>query len=111
MSTETSIDLVIGGVVMPFIIAVINQSRWNVRVRGMVAFLACLVMAALLALLHGDLTVAAWRDTAILVTGSAMAMYHALWRPSGLAPAVQDATSIGGPSTRPDTDASTSDVT
>ncbi len=94
MTDAASFDLAIGGVAMPFIIALINQSSWNPKLRGVVAFAACLGAAALLAALHGTLTLGHWRDTAILVTGAAMVMYHALWKPSELAPAVEDATTL-----------------
>jgi hypothetical protein len=94
MTNAASFDLTVGGVAMPFLIALINQSSWNPKVRGIVAFLACLGAGALLAALHGTLTLANWRDTAVLVTGATMVMYHALWKPSGLAPAVENATSL-----------------
>lgn len=94
MTNAASFDLTVGGVAMPFLIALINQSSWNPQVRGIVAFLACLGAAALLAALHGTLTLANWRDSAVLVTGATMLMYHALWKPSGLAPAVENATSL-----------------
>lgn len=97
MTDSTSFDLAVGGVVMPFVIALLNQSSWNPKLRGLVAFAACLGMAALLAAFHGTLTLDNWRDTAIVVTGSAMVMYHSLWKPSGLAPAVESATSFGEP--------------
>lgn len=96
MSEAANVDVTIGGVLMPFVIALINQSHWNPKVRGAVAFVLCLGAAALLAAMHGTLTWTHWRDTAVLVTGSAMVMYHALWKPSGLAPAVEDGTTIGG---------------
>lgn len=96
MTDTASFDLAIGGVAMPFLIAIINQSHWSPKVRGVVAFAACLGAAALLSALHGTLTLTHWRDSAILVTGAAMVMYHALWRPSGLAPALEDATTLNG---------------
>jgi hypothetical protein len=96
MTGDTSIDIAVGGVLMPFVIAVINQAHWNSKVRGAVAFLLCLASAAGLAALHGTLTWGHWRDAAVVVTGAAMVMYHALWKPSGLAPAVESATTIGG---------------
>lgn len=95
MTTDTSIDLAIGGGLLPFVIALINQSHWSPKLRGAVAFLVCLGGAAALAYWHGTLTWGDWRNTAIVVTGAAMVMYHALWKPSGLAPAVEDATTVG----------------
>lgn len=99
MTGDTSIDLAVGGVLMPFVIAFINQTYWNPKIRGAVAFTACLGAAVLLAALHGTLTWSNWRDTAIVVTGAALVMYHALWKPSELAPAVEEITTIGAPST------------
>lgn len=95
MTDATSFDLAIGGAALPFLIAFVNRPTWDPKVRGAVAFGVCLVAAALLAWLHGTLTLAHWRDTAVLVTGSAMVMYHALWKPSGLAHALEDATTLG----------------
>jgi hypothetical protein len=97
MTADTSIDLAVGGVLMPFIIAVINQRSWSPQIRGAVAFVVCLIASAVLAWTHGDLTWGDWRNTAVVVTGASMVMYHALWKPSGLAPAVEDATSVGAP--------------
>jgi len=94
MTDSTSFDLAVGGVAMPFLIALINQSHWSPKLRGLVAFAACLGAAAALAALHGTLTLTSWCSTAITVTGAALVMYHALWKPSGLAPAVETATTI-----------------
>lgn len=94
MTDITSVDLALGGVAMPFLIALINQSHWSPKLRGIIAFALCLGVSALLAALHGTLTLDSWRDTAVLVTGAAMVMYHALWKPSGLAPAVENATTV-----------------
>ena len=94
MTGTTGFDLALGGVAMPFVIALINQRGWNPKVKGLVAFAACLGTSAILAALHGTLNLATWRDTAIVVTGASLVMYHALWKPSGLAPAVEDKTTI-----------------
>jgi peptidoglycan/LPS O-acetylase OafA/YrhL len=94
MPETASVDLAIGGVAMPFLIALVNQSSWGPKLRGIVAFGLCLGAAALLCALHGTLTFDNWRATAILVTGAALVMYHALWKPSGLAPAIESATSF-----------------
>jgi hypothetical protein len=96
MTNTVSIDLAVGGVAMPFIIATINQSHWSAKLRGAIAFLACLGCALVLAWIHHTVTWHDWRDTAELVTGAALVMYHALWKPSGLAPAVESATSSRG---------------
>lgn len=96
MTDTAAFDLAVGGIAMPFFIALVNQSTWSPKLRGLVAFGLCLGAAALLAALHGTLTVDHWRDSAIPVTGAALVMYHALWKPSDLAPAVEEATTFIG---------------
>lgn len=111
MPDTASFDLAVGGLALPFIIAFVNQTTWNPKVRGAVAFVACLVAAAILAAVHGTLSLGSWRDTTVLVTGAAMVMYHALWKPSGLAPAFEDATTITGKSTPDGTSEDSADHT
>lgn len=88
------IDLLIGGAVMPLVIAVLNQRRWAAQVKALVALAACLLVALLLAFLRGPLVLTDWRDTALVVAGTAFASYQLYWRPSGIAPAVEEATSL-----------------
>lgn len=88
------IDLLIGLAVMPPLIAVLNQCRWSPPVKGVSALVACLLVALGMEFLRGPLAVSGWRDTAMVVAASAFASYKVWWRPSGIAPALEDATSL-----------------
>lgn len=88
------IDLLIGAAAMPPIIAVLNQRQWTTQVKAIVALAACLLVALLLEWLRGPLALTGWRDTALVVAGTAFASYQLYWRPSGIAPAVESATSL-----------------
>lgn len=98
MTDTTQVNLVIGGVLMPFIIALINQAHWSAKLKGVVAFLACLAAAAVVEALRHRLTWDDWRPTAEVIVGAALAMYKWLWGPtaSGLAPAIESATTVTG---------------
>lgn len=93
-ATTASIDVAIGGTLVPFLISIVTQAPWSPKLKGAVAFLVCLGIGALLAAFHGTLTLAHWRDSAIAVTAAAILMYRQLWQPSGLAPAVEQATTV-----------------
>lgn len=98
-------DVLIGSVVMPPIVAVVNQSRWPAPLKGTVALVVCLVAALLLTVLRGPVTWLDWRATALAVCGSAFAAYKLWWQPSGIAPAIEQATPFGGGTPRADTTA------
>lgn len=89
------VDIGMAAVVLPPLVALINQRRWPAQVKGLVALLVCLAYALVAALMRSDdaLSFADWRDTALTVAGSAFAAYQLWWRPSGLAPAIESATS------------------
>lgn len=89
---ETMWDGLVGAG-MPLLIAFLNQSRWSKPVRGIVAVLACLLAAAVTVWLRGELDVANWTKTAMVITGVAMVSYHTWWKPSSIGPRVERATS------------------
>lgn len=94
------IDLLIGSAAMPPIIALLNQRQWAAQVKALVALAACLLMALLIEYLRGPLEISEWRDTALVVAGTAFASYRLWWQPSGIAPAVEDATTLAPESER-----------
>lgn len=88
------IDLLVGSAVMPPVIALLNQRQWSAQMKGLVALLACLLVALGVEAARGPLALASWRDTALVVAGSAFAGYRLWWQPSGIAPAVETATTL-----------------
>jgi hypothetical protein len=89
------IDVVIGTAVMPPVIALLNQRHWSPQLKGIIALIACLLCAVLVEFLRGPVHLSGWRDTALVVTGSAFASYRLWWQPSRIAPAIEQATSAG----------------
>ncbi|HLL68853.1 MAG TPA: hypothetical protein VK453_24535 [Micromonosporaceae bacterium] len=85
------------GAAMPALIAAINQTRWPAKVRGLVALGVCAAAAVVVEVFRGDLTWADWRNAAVVIAGSALAMHRLWWAPTGIAPTIEAATTIGGP--------------
>lgn len=90
------IDLLIGSALMPPLIAVVNQPRFPAAVKGLVALLACLVAALVIQWVRGPIDLHTWRNTAVVVTLSALTLYRVWWQPSGIAPAIEAVTSGRG---------------
>jgi VIT1/CCC1 family predicted Fe2+/Mn2+ transporter len=85
------------GFFLPVAIAVIQQAGWSERVRAVVAFLACVVAGLGTAYFGGDLSGSVDPRSVIsdvlIVLVTAISTYKAFWKPTGVAPAVEEATS------------------
>ena len=81
------------GFFMPPVQAVIQQTNWSSRVRSGVNFLACLVAGAGVAFFQGDFTGRRFVGSALLVLVTTIAVYKGTWKPTGIAPAIEEATS------------------
>lgn len=81
------------GFFSPPIISVIQQSRWNARRQSLVAFGFYLVVAAVTAWFAGLFSIGDIGRLALLVFLSAGTSYKALWKPTGVSPAIEAATS------------------
>lgn len=89
ISVETiSVDAMIG-FIMPAVIAGVNQSYWNSRTKGLVAFLACLVASVAVCLFRGDMDWTNWQSTFLVVFGGAIATYRLWWQPSMIAGTIE----------------------
>lgn len=83
---------VIIGFLAPPVIAAINREKWSSEVKGVVAFLLCLVAAAATAWYEASLDTHNLRKTIPLVFGAAIMSYHQFWRPTGIAPSIEKKT-------------------
>lgn len=94
MDTDITLTSIVVGSLLPNVIAIVVQPTWRKEARGLVAFGVCVVTGLLIALLQGDIgrseDVAA-SVVAVLVTSQVL--YQALWRPSGIAPAIEQVSS------------------
>lgn len=91
------------GFFSPLVIAVIQQSRWSPRRQAIVAFLFYLVVAAVTAWLQGIFTAFGIVTAFLVIFVTAATAYRNLWKPTGIAPAIQAATPISTPAPQPDT--------
>ncbi len=89
-------DLAAGAVVLPPVIALLNQWHWPAQLKGIVALLVCALYATGILILRDSLTWADWRDTLLQAAGAAFILYTTWWKPSGIAPAIEAGTSGGG---------------
>jgi hypothetical protein len=80
--------------VLPNVIAIIQQSRWSARTQSLVAFGVYLVVAAVWALLNGIFSVTSLVVAALAVFVIAGNAYKLLWKPTGIAPAIEAKTPI-----------------
>ena len=80
------------GFFSPPVIAVIQQSKWSPRVQSLVAFAFYLAVAAVTAWLAGLFTPGGYVRLALLVFLSGASSYTAFWKPTGVAPAIENVT-------------------
>lgn len=81
------------GFFSPLVIAVIQQSRWSQRRQSVVAFVFYLAVAFVTTWLNGIFSAVGVVTAVLVVFVVAANAYKALWKPTGIAPAIQAATS------------------
>jgi hypothetical protein len=84
------------GFFSPPIISVIQQSRWSQRTQALVAFGFYLVVAAITAYVMGLFNGADILRLGLLIFLAAGTSYKTLWKPTGISPAIEKATPVGG---------------
>lgn len=100
---ETVKDLGIAtlvGAALPVLIAFIVQPGWSDAARSVVAFIICILGAIVAALFAPGVDIGGpsfdWVAWFGVVYGSAMVSYKNLYKPTGVAPKIEVATSPGG---------------
>lgn len=91
------------GFFSPLVIAVIQQSRWSVRRQSIVAFAFYVVVAAVTAWLQGIFNTFGIIAAFLAIFVTAATAYRNLWKPTGIAPAIEAATPIADKTTASDT--------
>lgn len=84
----------VGGFFSPPVIAAIQQTGWREGVRALLTFLWCVALAAITLWINGGWTTQRYVETALLTLVTAIATYKGLWKPTGIAPAVEHATNF-----------------
>jgi hypothetical protein len=81
------------GALMPAAIALVTRRDWPAEAKGLVAAALCLAAAALIAYTQGALDAADLLRSFLIVFTLAQILYQTFWKPSGIAPAIEVATS------------------
>lgn len=82
------------GFLTPPVLAIIEQSGWSKTIRSLVAFGAALLAGAGTAYFQGDLTSRRFIEASLVVLVAAISTYQGFWKPTGIAPAIEKATSV-----------------
>ena len=88
------------GLVLPLVIAVIQKQHWSPSIRTGVGVLACAIAAVVLSYTKGQLNLHDLATTGFYIFTLTKTTYLAVWKPSGVAGAIESAT--GGGSANPD---------
>lgn len=81
------------GFFSPPVISIIQQSRWSPRAQSLVAFGFYVVVAAVTAWFAGLFSIGDISRLALLIFLAAGTSYKTLWKPTGVSPAIENATS------------------
>lgn len=86
-------ELLIGGFVLPLVLALLMQCGWSQPVRAIVFALACIGTAALVHWQEWN-DLASFGQSLIFILVAAGSLYRSFWKPVGIAPAIERATSV-----------------
>ena len=87
---------VILGFIQPLLIAFIIQSSWSRSTQSVVSFLAAAATTTIGMWLQGDFNgVTDWVTSVMTVFAVSMTSYYGVWKPTGVAPKIEVATSPG----------------
>lgn len=89
------------GFLMPLLISALQQSTWSNPLRAGIAFLACAIAGGVTAWLAGDFKTTDIVSAVLVVLTTALATYKGLWKPTGVAPAIESRTSPSRPESEP----------
>lgn len=85
--------LLLTGTVLPLVIALVNQRKWSSGAKAVIAAVVCLGGAVAVCLHAGAVDPKDIAGAAIIVITVAKALYEGFWKPTGIAPAIEGATS------------------
>lgn len=88
------------GLVTPLLASVINQPRWSAAQRRVFSIVTAVLVGVVNLLVQGgfDITTLTWANalsSLVLLIGASQAAYTFLWKPTGVADKVEQATSSG----------------
>lgn len=90
--TDLELLSLVIGFFMPIIVAAIQQPKWSSGARAVITFLVCVIAGGVTVYFKGGFTGQRIGTSALLILVAAIATYKGLWQPTGIAPAVEKAT-------------------
>ena len=94
--TDSELWAAVLGYLLPLAIAIVNQPRWSGAVKGLFMLLVATADGLGAAYFNGEFSgknIVTCLLTAAVAIGVA---YHTVWKPSGIAPGIEHATSTTG---------------
>ncbi len=91
--TDLQMWSLIVGVLAPLVYAIVQQPKWPRPVRAIVMVLLTVLVGGGTAYFNGDFNGRSIVSSVLLVFVSAITAYHGLWKPTGVAPAIERTTS------------------
>lgn len=88
------------GLLLPLLVAVVQQAHWSAKVRTTVGVAACVVAAVGTAYFQGKLDLHNFVESALVIFTLAKVSYLSVWKPTGTTPAIEQATSPTPPHVR-----------
>lgn len=83
------------GFLMPILVSIVVQASWPDWAKSLVAFAASLIAGAGTAHFAGNLVGRDVVSNALIVFTVGIATYYGFWKPTGIAPKIESATSFG----------------
>jgi hypothetical protein len=81
---------------IPILLSLLNQAKFSKELKAVIFFAVSLVAAGGTAYFQGDLTGRRWLDSALVIVPAAAAFYHGFWKPSSIAPKLEEISNFGG---------------
>lgn len=91
MSNLVMWNLIVGFLV-PNLIAIVQQPKWSQRARAWFTAVACIFFGAGTAYFTGQFNLGDIVGSILTMGVAAITFYKGLWKPSGIAPAIENAT-------------------
>lgn len=96
MATHLAQISALVGVLLPLLVAIIQQENWSAHVRTLIGVICIIVATTVTAWAEGKLNLHDWATSLITIFTLTQVSYHTLWKTTGVAPAIEHATSSGG---------------
>ena len=95
MDSIQAVSLLLG-MVTPLAVSVVSQPRWTATQKRILSILIAVIVGSINMLLRSEFLLGGVGDALaniVLVVGASQAAYSLLWKPTGVAPALEKATS------------------